>query len=86
MRCLPKVAGGVTSWVNEVCHRARPFAAEETRQDNLVSKVVSGGKQELVQEGITLASYIASKSPVAEPGTKNILDAAWGRTVEDDLN
>ena len=90
MSRLPKVAGGVTSWVKEICLRARPFSAEEARQNarqnNLVSEVVSGGKQELVQKGIKLASYIASKSPIAEPGRMNILDAAWGRTVEDNLN
>ena len=40
----------------------------------------------LPKRGIKLASYIASKSPVAEPGTKNILNAAWARTVEDNLN
>ncbi|KAK3180242.1 hypothetical protein Dsin_032745, partial [Dipteronia sinensis] len=45
-----------------------------------------GGKKELYQEGLKLAQLIASKSPVAVQGTKNILDAAWGRTVEDNLN
>ena len=33
-----------------------------------------------------LAELIASKSPVAVQGTKNILDASWGRTVEENLN
>lgn len=43
-------------------------------------------KAELIQEGVRLAQLISSKSPVAVQGTKNILDAAWGRTVEDNLN
>lgn len=83
---LPKVVGGLTGWVKEVCFTARPFSAEEASKNNFVNKVVSGGKQELVKEGIKLASHIASKSPVAVQGTKNILDASWGRTVEDNLN
>ncbi|EXJ95585.1 hypothetical protein A1O1_00707 [Capronia coronata CBS 617.96] len=83
---LPKVVGGVTSWVKEVCLSARPFSAQEAQHNNFVSRVVAGGKAELMQEGLDFANYLASKSPVAVQGTKNILDAAWGRTVEDNLN
>lgn len=83
---LPKVTGGVTSWVKEVCLSARPFGAEEALRNNFVSKVVRGGKSEVVAEGLKLAESIASKSPVAVQGTKNILDASWGRTIEDNLN
>ena len=83
---LPKVVGGVTSWVKEVCLSARPFSAEEAKQNNFVSRVVGGGKAALINEGVEFAKYLATKSPVAVQGTKNILDAAWGRTVEDNLN
>ncbi|KAL2441361.1 Delta(3,5)-Delta(2,4)-dienoyl-CoA isomerase, mitochondrial [Exophiala dermatitidis] len=83
---LPKVVGGVTSWVKEVCLSARPFSAQEAQQNNFVSRVVAGSKAELIKEGLEFAKYLASKSPVAVQGTKNILDAAWGRTVEDNLN
>ena len=83
---LPKVLGGVTSWAKEICLSARPFSAEEAVKNNFVSRVVAGGKGQLIQEGVKLAQLIASKSPVAVQGTKNILDAAWGRTVEDNLN
>ncbi|KIW88867.1 uncharacterized protein Z519_10351 [Cladophialophora bantiana CBS 173.52] len=83
---LPKVVGGVTSWVKDVCLSARPFSAEEALKNNFVSQVVNGGKAELIQEGVKYAKYLSSKSPVAVQGTKNILDAAWGRTVEDNLN
>jgi len=82
---FPKVVGGLTSWVKEVVLSARPFDAEEAFHNNFVSKVVSS-KEELIQEGYRLAQYIASKSPVAVQGSKNILDAAWGRTVEENLN
>jgi delta(3,5)-delta(2,4)-dienoyl-CoA isomerase len=83
---LPKVVGGVTSWVKDVCLSARPFSADEALQNRFVSRVVSGGKAELFKEGLEYAIYVSSKSPVAVQGTKNILDAAWGRTVEDNLN
>jgi Delta3,5-Delta2,4-dienoyl-CoA isomerase len=83
---LPKVVGGVTSWVKDVCLSARPFSAAEALKNNFVSRIVSGGKAELVKEGLEAAKYLASKSPVAVQGTKNILDASWGRTVEDNLN
>lgn len=82
---LPKVVGGITSWVKEVTLSARPFTAEEALQNQFVSRVVKG-KAQLISEGLEFAKYIASKSPVAVQGTKNILDAAWGRTVEDNLN
>jgi delta(3,5)-delta(2,4)-dienoyl-CoA isomerase len=83
---LPKVAGGLTSWVKEICLSARPFSAQEAVENRFVSRVVSGGKQELFQEGLRIARRISSKSPVAVQGTKNILDAAWGRPVEENLN
>ena len=82
---FPKVIGGLTSWAKEVVLSARPFSAEEAYKNNLVSRVL-GSKDELIQEGYKFAAYIASKSPVAVQGSKNILDAAWGRTVEDNLN
>jgi Delta3,5-Delta2,4-dienoyl-CoA isomerase len=81
---LPKVMG-LTSFAKEVALTARPFSAEEAFQNNFVSRVV-GNKDELIQEGYRLAQLIASKSPIAVQGTKNILNAAWGRTVEDNLN
>lgn len=83
---LPKVLGGVTSFAKEVCLTARPFTAEEALQNRFVSRVITGGKRNLIEDGINLAQLIVSKSPVAALGTKNILDAAWGRTVEDNLN
>lgn len=82
---LPKVMG-LTSFVKEVCFTARVFTPEEALRNNFVSKVVKGKKEDLIAEGLQLARLIASKSPVAVMGTKNILDAAWGRTVEDNLN
>ena len=82
---FPKVIGGLTSWAKEVCLTARIFGADEADKNGFISRAVAS-KDELIKEGVKLASHIATKSPVAVQGTKNILDAAWGRTVEDNLN
>ena len=81
---LPKVVGGVTSWVKDVCLSAREFDAAEAFRVGFVSKVLPN-KDELIKEGLKVARLIAGKSPVAVQGTKNILDATQGRTVEDHL-
>lgn len=81
---LPKVMGGLTSWVKDVCLSAREFDAAEAFRVGFVSRVLPD-KDELIKEGLKLAKLVASKSPVAVQGTKNILDATHGRTVEDHL-
>jgi Delta3,5-Delta2,4-dienoyl-CoA isomerase len=82
---FPKVVG-FTSWAKEVALSARFFTAQEAVQNNFVSRSVSGGKAALLEEGLKLAKLIASKSPVAVQGTKNIMDAGYGRVLEDNLN
>ncbi|KAL9624260.1 MAG: hypothetical protein Q9160_001507 [Pyrenula sp. 1 TL-2023] len=82
---LPKVLGGVTSWCKDICLTARQFSAEEALKHGLVSQVLLN-KEELVKKGIEIANTIASKSPVAVQGTKNILNEAWGRSVAENLN
>lgn len=81
---LPKVMGGLTSWVKEVCLSARDFGADEAGRMGFVSQVLLD-KEGLVEEGVRMASVIVAKSPVAVQGTKNILDATKGRSVQDHL-
>ena len=81
---VSKVVGGTTSWVKEVALTARVFGAEEARENRFVSRVL-GSKEECVEEGVRIARVIGEKSPVAVLGTKNILEHAWGRTVEESL-
>ncbi len=82
---LPKVVGN-GSWVKDVCLTARPFGGEEARREGLVSWVgKSGGKEEVIQEALRWAELVASKSPVAVQGTKEILKWSWNRSVEDGL-
>jgi Delta3,5-Delta2,4-dienoyl-CoA isomerase len=82
---LSKVLGGATSFAKEAAFSARVFGAEEALKERFVSRVW-GSKEDLVREGLQMAKVIAGKSPVAVQGTKHLLDQAWGRTVEDNLN
>lgn len=72
---LPKVVGNY-GWVKEVALSARVFGAEEAEKVGFVSRVF-GGKEELVRGAVEVAGLIASKSPVAVQGTKDILN--WSR-------
>ncbi|OCK77011.1 ClpP/crotonase [Lepidopterella palustris CBS 459.81] len=80
---LPKAVGSM-AWVKDVCLSARVFTAEEALRVGLVAHVY-GSKAESVGEGLRLAGLIASKSPVATMGTKEILNFSRDRTVEDGL-
>ena len=46
---------------------------------------MKGGREELVQEAMKWAEQVASKSPVAVQGTKELLDWSRDRSVEDGL-
>lgn len=82
---LPKVVGN-GSWVKDVCLSARPFGAEEARHEGFVSWVgKSGGKDEVMEEALRWAELVASKSPVAVQGTKEVLNWSWNRSIEDGL-
>lgn len=82
---LPKVVRS-GSWVKDVCLSARLFGAEEAEKVGFVSWVgKGGGKEEVVKEALRWAETVASKSPVAVQGTKEILNWSWNRSVEDGL-
>jgi delta(3,5)-delta(2,4)-dienoyl-CoA isomerase len=78
---LPKVVGSL-GWVKEVALTAREFGAEEARSVGLVGKV-AGSKEEGIRVATELAGLIASKSPVAVQGTKEILNHAKDHSVEE---
>ena len=78
---LPKVVGH-SSWVKDVCLTARVFGAEEALRVGLVSAVYSG-KDKAVEEGLKWASLVASKSPVAVQGTKELLNWSRDHSVHD---
>lgn len=80
---LPKAVSNA-SWVKEVCLSARFFGAAEALSVGFVSQVHES-KAEALNAGLKLATLIASKSPVAVQGTKEILNHARDHTVEDNL-
>ncbi|OLN85989.1 Delta(3,5)-Delta(2,4)-dienoyl-CoA isomerase, mitochondrial [Colletotrichum chlorophyti] len=80
---LPKLVGS-TSWVKDVCLTARDFFADEALAVGFVSQVHET-KDAAINAGLRLAGFIASKSPVAVQGTKELLNHARDHPVEENL-
>jgi delta(3,5)-delta(2,4)-dienoyl-CoA isomerase len=80
---LPKIVGS-SSWVKEVCMTAREFGAEEAQRVGFVSQV-HATKAEAVAAGLGLAKLLASKSPLAVQGTKELLNHARDNTTAESL-
>ncbi|KAI4684326.1 uncharacterized protein J4E84_006314 [Alternaria hordeiaustralica] len=81
---LPHSVGNL-SWVKDIALSARIFGSDEALQHGLVSKVYKD-KQEAVAEATKLAALIASKSPVAVLGTKEIINYSRDRPISEGLN
>ena len=69
---LPKVVGN-HSLLNELAYTARDFSAVEAERLGLVSRVVQGGRGEVLQAALQTAQLIAGKSPIAVLGSKHLL-------------
>ncbi|KAI9855360.1 MAG: hypothetical protein M1813_009818 [Trichoglossum hirsutum] len=80
---LPKIVNSF-SWVKDVCLSARTFGADEALRVGLVSGVYSS-KDEAVKEGLKLSAMVATKSPVAVQGTKELLNWSLDHTIADGL-
>lgn len=78
---LPKLVGN-HSWVKDVCLSARIFGAEEALAVGLVSHVYET-KAKSIEAAVQWATLVASKSPVAVQGTKELLNHARDHTVAD---
>ena len=76
---LPKAVSS-TSWVKEVCLSARFFDANEALSVGFVSQVHES-KTAALDAASKLAALIASKSPIAVQGTKELLNHARDHTV-----
>lgn len=81
---LPKVIGS-QSLVRELCFTARKLYSDEAKECGLVSKVYES-KDVMVSEAISLASLIASKSPVAVQATKRNIIYSMDHTNQDGLD
>ncbi|KAL1993900.1 hypothetical protein VTN49DRAFT_2569 [Thermomyces lanuginosus] len=80
---LPKVVGSF-GWVKEVSMTARIFDAAEALRVGFVNAVYPD-KEKTIAAAIELATTIASKSPIAVQGTKELLNYSRDRTVEEGL-
>ncbi|KAL4901120.1 hypothetical protein BDW74DRAFT_86312 [Aspergillus multicolor] len=80
---LPKIVGNF-GWVKDVALTARLFGAEEALRVGFVSRVFES-KEEAVKGAIELAALMASKSPIAVQGTKELLNWSRDHTVQDGL-
>jgi delta(3,5)-delta(2,4)-dienoyl-CoA isomerase len=78
---LPKVVGNF-GWVKEVALTARVFGAEEALRVGFVSGVYES-KTAAVAAAVELGVLMASKSPVAVQGTKEILNWSRDHSVQD---
>lgn len=76
---MPKIAGN-QSMVYELTFTARDFNAAEAEKMGMVSKVVPGGRDEVVRAALQVAGTIAKKSPIAVLTTKKILQHARDHT------
>ena len=72
---LGKVTGN-ESLARELVYTSRTFSSADAEKLGLVSRVVEGGMQGVVNEALALARVIASKSPVAVHGSKALISHA----------
>ena len=72
---LPKLTGN-QSLLRELAYTARNFSASEAEKLGLVSRVVPGGRYQVVQAALELAKTIAAKSPIVVSGTKRLISHA----------
>ena len=76
---LPKIVAS-SSWVRDVCLTAREFLAPEAQAVGFVSRVLPS-KAAAVAYALDMAKLIASKSPVAVQGTKELLNHSRDHSV-----
>jgi len=81
---LPKT-GISMSFIKDVSLSARDFSAQEALQVGFVS-AVHEDKKAALEKALDLAKLIASKSPVAVQGTKEVINFSRDHSVQDGLN
>ena len=78
---LPKAVGSL-SWVKDVCLTARDFSAAEALAVGFVSQVHES-KAASLAAAFKTAAFLATKSPVAVQGTKELLNHSRDHPVDD---
>ncbi|GAX82703.1 hypothetical protein CEUSTIGMA_g10129.t1 [Chlamydomonas eustigma] len=80
---LPRIVGhGMTA---DLALTARSIDSIEAHRIGLVSQVVSGGEEEVIQHALQVANLMAKKSPLAMRGTKHVLLHSRDCTVNESL-
>ena len=80
---LPKLVGSF-SWVKDVSLSARIFGAEEAHRVGFVSQVLET-KTKAIEAAVKMAELLATKSPIAVQGTKELLNHARDHNLADSL-
>jgi Delta3,5-Delta2,4-dienoyl-CoA isomerase len=80
---LPKIVSSF-SWVKDVCLSARYFGATEALAVGFVSQVHES-KAAALGAALKLADLLASKSPVAVQGTKELLNHSRDHPVDESM-
>jgi delta(3,5)-delta(2,4)-dienoyl-CoA isomerase len=78
---LPKIVGNF-GWVKDVTLSARTFGADEAYRVGFVTQV-RDTKAKALEAGLNIAALLATKSPVAVQGTKELLNHARDHSVAD---
>jgi delta(3,5)-delta(2,4)-dienoyl-CoA isomerase len=81
---FPKVVGN-DSWTRELAYTARNFDSTEALEKGFVSKVLDT-REQCIEEAIKLATFIASKSPVAVTASKQSLNYSRDHSVQEGLD
>jgi len=81
---FPKITGN-ESLARELALTARMFDAKEASQIGFLSKVVDGGREEVIKAAVETASLIAQKSPLAVVGTKHLMLHSRDHSVQENL-
>ncbi|PWY98514.1 ClpP/crotonase [Testicularia cyperi] len=81
---FPKIVGN-DSLARELAYTAEEFTTDEAREIGFLSRVVDGGRTEVVAAAIKTATAIAQKSPVAVRATKIYMLHGRDHSVEEGL-
>ncbi|GAA5914159.1 hypothetical protein JCM6882_004942 [Rhodosporidiobolus microsporus] len=81
---LPKTTSNA-SLLAELALTARNFGPAEADKLGLVSQVVKGGREAVLDAAVEVAKVIASKSPIATLSTKHLLNYSRDHTVQEGL-
>jgi enoyl-CoA hydratase len=81
---LPRIVGA--GHVAELAFTGKDIDAERAEQIGLVNSTHEGGREDVLAAAYALAQEIASNSPLAVKGTKAVLAANEGRSVNEGLD